>query len=346
MATANPANPTFAPLIALNKLFDDVVVNLNFPSNVTLANLVNLGRASINQGERYFNWDVRFGGANSNWIDYNVASSLSETSVTLPAQIPDTQKRVFHRFQVDRVTAQNLARTAPGQLRDLMALHLADGTNEILRSLNAAIVNTTTGSDIISLEAVLDDTASYAGIAPTGVSAKWIPVVNKSGTERAFNRDLMLQFDAQVATANTFYNYVSMHPNQVLKYIKAYDAIAPAQSLVNDPSPAPFKRIDLGYGAVTYNGLPIIQEPQLAFGKIRYMRTSDIDLKFRDLTGGVGYTLDRNKPVVVNNALGLPIHIAEIDTGIPTIIEYEMFAMGQLVVRNRSSVMELRNISV
>jgi hypothetical protein len=346
MATPNYKDPTFAPLNALNKVLDNTLVDLRTPSNVTLANLVNAGRAFTNPGEKYFNWDVTFGGADTNWTDYDAVSTISETSVTLPATIPDTQKRVYHRFKVDRTQVQNLARTAPGQLKNLMQRHLSDGIIEILRSLNRAIVNPVSGSDIISLGAVLDDTAPYAGIAPAGVSAKWIPVVNKSGTERAFSRDLMLAFDAQVQTSGQFYDMVMMHPNMVLKYIKAYDNIAPAQSLVNDTSPAPFKRIDLGYGQVTYNGMPIIQEPELPFGTIRYMRSDVVELYFRDLTGGVGFALDAYRPTVVNNTLGIPIHITEYYTGVPTVVEYEMWVMGQVVVRNRQGLMEMRNVTV
>lgn len=346
MATQTPNNPTFAPLVALNKIFDDRVVEMNFSSNVTLANLVNRNRVILNDGNEYFNWDVTFGGANSNWVDYDAASTISETSVTLPATIADTKKRVYHRFKVNRLTVRNLAKTAPGRLASLLQKNISDGIQVILKDLNAAIVNTVSASDIISMEAVLDDTAAYAGIGITGVSASWKPIINKNGTERAFTRALMHQHDANIRKQGTFYNYVSMNPDQELKYIAAYDAIAPTLSLPNTPSPSPFKLIDLGYGDVTYNGLPIVLEPEIPVGQIRMARLEDVELYVRDVTDGVGYTLDNNKPTVVNNSLGIPIHITELATGIPTVAEYEMWCMAQLVVRKRNSLMAITNISL
>jgi len=344
MATPNYANPPLAPVAALNKIFDAIVPDLTITNAVTIGNLVARGRVQ-SRTDPNIDWDVKFPGANSSLVNIYTPNTNNDNSKALPAHLSFGDQRYSHRFQVSRVKMAQAATRGVGPLKDLFAEHIRDGLEVILGDLNKDINVRTDNTELVSIDIIADDTAAYAGIDPA-VEPLWKPVISKSGTERAFSRDLMDLFDVQTRTMKATYDMVQMHPMMEYKYRKLFRNLAGAASLPQDTTDGPLKLVDLGLGESRYGNRPIILEPDMPDGQIRFLKFTDMTLWFFALAGqreGMPASLNE----VINTTTGLPIHIVEYHSEPNTVRTFELYAVSpQLQVRNRRSIAAIKNISL
>ena len=339
-------NPSLSPAAAMNRVFEDSIEYLQAPPKTrTLANLVQAGRVRIGT-TKDLEWVVSTGEPTAEGIGIYAASNLQSNSTSVPAKLSMGTKRIAHRFAISRIEMRQAASRGVGALRDLLGMHFQEALDSIMVKISNAIQNNDASTEIVSLSAVLDQTAAYAGIDPAVVT-RWIPLVNTNGTPRAFNRDLMIDFDAYIETFGRAYDRAWMHPNTEVRYRKLFMDLAGAASLPNYTNIGQLKGADLGLGASSYNGMPIIKEPVLPEGEIRMTRLANMELFFFDLDMGANPQpgMPRAIDEVVNNSLGFPIRICSYPITVPTQLQFEFYTVCQLRVRNRQDAMAIKNLT-
>lgn len=337
--------PSLTPAAAVNHVFEQTVEQLEAPPDaITFYNLVNAGRVFTTSSKR-LDWEVRSGKPTAEGIGIYAAATRQSNSTVNQAYLPIGTKRISHSFSISRIEAANAAANGITALQDLFGQHLQEAMDAILEKTSKAIQITDSSTEIVSLDTVLDDTVAYAGIAPADV-ARWVPTISKNGTARAFTRDLMIDFDAIVRTAGKSYDSAWMHPLTEVRYRKLFTDAAGSNSLPNFTNVGNLKGADLGLGNATYNGKPIILEPAMPQGEIRFLRASSIELFFFNLAlgeqqPGAPKAIDE----VVNNSLGFPIRICSYPMSVPTLLDFELYTVVQMRVRNRQNALAIKNLT-
>lgn len=338
------ATPSLSPAASFNKIFEDSLVDLRVFNAVTFANLARLSRIKTTS-DPDMSWEVRYGTATASSIPIYSVSGLQSNSSVAQANLSFATKRFNHRFQISRVKAGQAAAKGVGALRDLFGQHIEEAMSSILGSINGSLHTTNADSEIVALDTILDDTATYAGINPATVT-EWTPTISKNGTARAFSRDLMIDFDAKVRTRNLSYDTVLMHPNTEARYKKLYMGLAGTISLPNYTNLGQLKAAELGVGETAYNNRPIILDPGVPESEIRMFNSNGIEMFFYDMPlgqrqPGMPQAIDE----VVNNSLGFPMYICSYPITVPTVLEFELYTIAQMRVRNRQNAMAIKNLT-
>jgi hypothetical protein len=341
----DPRNPSLSPAAALNRVFEESIEYLDAPpSAVTVANLASSGRIFETRTKKK-EWEVRHGKPSAEGIGIYEPSNLQNNSTVSQAALSIATKRIAHRFAVSRVEAGEAAAKGVGALRDLLGEHFQEALDSIVTKLNFAIQQDDPTTEVVSLSTVLDNSQAYAGIDPVAVP-KWRATVNSAGAPRPFNRDLLIDFDAQTRTAGRNYDKVWMHPNTEVRYKKLFVDAAGTNSLPNYTNLGQLKAVELGIGDSTYNGKTIVLEPDMPENQIRFTRMANLELFFfnmplADPRAGMPRAIDE----VVNNSLGFPVRICSYPMSVPTILEFEFYTVAQLRVRNRQNAMAITNLT-
>lgn len=348
------------PLQALNKVVENTVVDLRLTSARTIANLYNKGRVKSVRSTQ-INWDVVVGGAAVAIEPLTQDGADTATDNTVPANLTIGTHRVKYQFPISRVAIQEARERAPSDLVDLFGTTIRGGVIQLMRQMNQLIWNgsgTATSGNVIGLQKVLDNTYNYAGIDPV-VYPDWkVPTLGNAGTARPLSKAIMNKFDKLVLNQETYYDYITCNPNVGESYANLWDSLAGGASLTTDPGGTPstvgngaMKRIDLGHGYRNYNGMPIVEDPLSPDNQLVFMNTDDIDLITFDMgvdpnaSGNVASSDHDYSQVLSSKVNGMDVHIAQLPSNNSAVLRFEMFTVPQLRVRNRKSLMVIKDIT-
>lgn len=336
------------PLEAMNKVVENSVVDLRSNRVTTLANLQAKDRFRTIK-KTNIDWDVVVEGGGTSWvgIEQEDLTNNGEDN-TVPANLRIGQYRLKHTFTISRTAIQEALTLAPTDLKNLFQEKIDTGVLQLAKQINDVIWNgdgTAAKGGVIGLNKVMDNTYNYAGISPTTYT-KWVCPTLTNATNRALNRDLLLDFDYMTDLEEVNYNYISVNPSVAKTYVKIFDAIAGGAAIPQkglDSKGAP--NIELGHGDIYYNGSPIVKENRQANNQMVFMDMSQVLLYTFDLstdpdvTSGTSKTGDAEYGRIVSSMVnGMQVNMSELPSNIPTVKKFEMFTVPQLRVRNRRAI--------
>lgn len=331
------------PIEALNKVVEDRVAKAKLTGFRTLANLAEKGRINTVR-KTNLDWDVEVGGAAATWEAVTVNGSATATDDVVPANLRVGTHRVKHQFNISKIAMQEAATLAPEELANLLGAHTDRAVNAIMRKLNTALYagdGTATFGNVIGLEAIADNTLSYAGINPVTYPS-WSALRNTNATPRAFTRDIMLDVDQLVAEQESMYDFVATTPALSKSYVKVFDTLAGDQAVMQSPDDGrTLPSVDLGHSGRYYNGYPIVEDPQATAGSIWLLNMMDITVHCFEL----GVNPDGMGQHAINTNYGLPIHIAELPSSNSAVRTFEFFVLPQLQCYNRKSVIRIDQLT-
>ena len=352
------------PVEVLNKVVENSVVDLRLVSARTLANLYNAGRVKTYDATT-INWDVVVGGAGVSIEPVTQDGSDTPQDVTVPASITMGTHKVKYQFPISRIAIKEARRRAPQDLQDLFGTTITGGLIQLMRTINTLIWTgdgTPTSANIIGINKILDPTYAYAGVNNTLYPAWNALVQANGGTQRPLSRDMLLRMEKNVMIQETYYNYVTMHPNMGMAYTQLFDSLGGSSIFTNLPASAPygqqgtesngdeFKRVDLGHGNRYYNSFPIIEDPLEPDNQMVFMNMQDVELFTFDMSANPaanntdGYD-DEYAPVASSKVNGMNVHIAQLPSNNSTQLRFEMFVLPQLRVKNRKSLMVIKDLT-
>jgi hypothetical protein len=336
---------TLTPVNVLNRVFDETIPELRLTNARFLSNLIDRGRVRT-WGKSTIDWTVGAGGETTQWTAIDQDAAASNQGTTVPALLGIGSHRLEHRFTLNKVRMREAASVAPGYLKDLFGASVSTALIELMRRLNSTLLTgdgTAASGNVVGLSQVLS-AASYAGIA-TATVPEWAAVRNTNATPRAFTRSLMVDQDVAIANRETTYDLVMASATTVGAYTKIFDTLGAGATLVSTNEQAP-KRIDLGHGSAYWNGMPIVQDTQMANGVIYTMDTSQVFLNFLELPAqpdGEGESLNNT---AINTAFGFPIHITELPQMNPTARSFVIHIYPQLQFMNRKALQAIDQLTV
>lgn len=331
------------PIEALNKVVEDRVAKAKLTGFRTLANLADKGRIQTIR-KTNLDWDVEVGGAAAAWEAVTVNGSATATDDVVPANLRVGTHRVKHQFNISKIAMQEAASLAPEELANLLGAHTDRAVNAIMRKINIAIYQgdgTATFGNVIGLDKVADNTASYAGISPITYPS-WQALRNTNATPRAFTRDIMLDVDQMVAENEAMYDFVVTTPATAKSYVKVFDTLA-GNLAVMQPSDdgRTLPSVDLGHSGRYYNGYAMVEDYQASASSIYLLNLMDITLHCFEL----GVNPEGLGQHSINSSYGLPIHIAELPSSNSAVRTFEFFVLPQLQVYNRKSLIKIDQLT-
>lgn len=292
--------------------------------------------ALLNKRDSYqseIKWNANVGGATASGRATDAANALSASSdVTAPAKLSIGDRVLGHRFDVLRNDIVQARAAGVGALRNLFGMHIQSGFDVVFDSVNEALFTGTgnAGSHgVFGMEYVTDATnTSYANVS-SATYPEWEAYRNdNSGTGRNLTRSLLDSTDTAIMRRGGNYNLIITTPELLSKYKQLF-ANEPSTSVNIGPQGA----IDLGFGAITYNGRPIIPDRHCPDGTMYFVRTNMVNLHTFNLNNSDGNPNMGN--VDPRKVGGLNFLVAQLNNENPHVMSFEMSLQPQLQVYNR-----------
>lgn len=327
------------PIEVLSKIVEDRVATTAFTSASTLRALYAAGRTKTKTNTT-IDWDVAMGNGATAIEPVTQDGADTATGDVVPANLRIGRYRIKHQFPISRIAIAEAATRAPGELQDLFNAHVDRGLNEMFRRVNTLIHTgdgTAASGEFIGLSAIANNSLNYAGInvatypAWKALRLDGTPV----GTARPLAKSLLLDLQEMLTMNESGFDLIVCSPNTAKKYNALYDGINGGIQVNNA---LPNKQVDLGNGTRTYNGRPIIEDPQAANGIMWFLNSQDIDLFSFDMSTSPKPMSQTEFQVATVNAYGLNINIAELPSNNSAVRRFEIFTLPQMRVYNRKSV--------
>ena len=272
MPITNSPSP-ISPVSALRKIIAKdfaIVKDVTYP---TLSYMVALGRTR-DASQTTINWNADVGGEGTNFRDIVSDAGSNSQGNTEPASLSIGQSAITHVFDLSKVEVEMAANVGVEAIKDLFKSHLDRGRTKILRDLNKAILDgdgtLSNSCRVIGFDKIVDPTYNYAGINRTTYTRWRSPQLINGGTPRNLTVSLMLSMETELITRERTYNAIVTTPLLAQKYKELFNASRSFQ--VNNGANA----ADLGISDISYNGRPILVDPQCPTGKMFFLDTNDL----------------------------------------------------------------------
>lgn len=292
--------------------------------------------ALLNKKDAYqkeIKWNVNVGGAAASGRATDSAGALAASSdTTVPAKLSIGDRVLGHRFDVLRNDIVQARAAGVGALRNLFGTHIQTGFDVVFDGLDQTLytgTGTAGSHGVYGMEYATDPAeVSYAGIS-SATHADWEAYRNdNAGTGRNLSRSLMGTTHAAILKRGGNYNVIITSPELVDKYEQQF--ASEASTTVNV---GPQGAIDMGFGAVTYKGRPIIPDRHCPAGTMYFVRTNMVYLHTFNLSNSDGNPNMGN--VDPRKVGGLNFLVAQLNNENPHVMSFELSLQPQLQIYNR-----------
>lgn len=298
--------------------------NVQYPTLSAIAN-------KVFARQQLIKWNADVGGAGVTIKDLNEDATSSQQGAVEPANLAIGQTAITHTFDLVLNDVTEAAAVGIEPLRNLFQAHVNRGLIKIYRQLNTLLFTGTgikADARVIGMEKVIDNTYSYAGIAPASFPG-WSSVlgVPASGTTpRALTKELLTNMETRLLNAEAAYDLIITTPEIVETYKNVFNA---SRSFMT--SGESNQRADMGISDVFYNGRPVLADPACTAGTMYFVDSTEIFL----------HTY-RVKEDAVNS--GMAIKIGTLPTQSIYTEKWEIGVIPQLQAYSRKAVNALRYI--
>lgn len=329
------------PVEAITLLIDDSVTIARLRASHTLRLLERMGRMTT-AGQTSLQWDVDLGGGVAAIEAVTANGSNTATDDVKKAILPIGAYRIKHQFPISIIEMRQAANTAPEVLQNLFKAQVERAIDHILRRLNLLIYSGTgsTGdAQVAGFSKICDNTYSYAGLDPVTYT-EWTAIVNSNGgTARSISRDLLYSIDEAFHTRESMYSFLSMTPRIATKYKSLFDTTRPLEYLYEGEGTVPVA--DVGLMGLSYEGKPVIQDPQCTAGSVYFIDPLAIEVASFDVMTGPQPTSGFSQtPIAMasTNLLGININVAELPSNNSAARIFEIYCLPQLKVTQRKGI--------
>ncbi|MBW4421198.1 MAG: phage major capsid protein [Myxacorys californica WJT36-NPBG1] len=297
-----------------------------------------LNRYSTSQTQVKYN--VNVGGATAVSELVSADADGNSGDVIKPAKLPIADYRLRSKFSIHEVQIAEAKSQGIPALSNLISLSAESAKREILQGLGAGIFvgNGTSHSDVLGLSRLhtaitaSKATNAYAGLDPA-VDPLWTTYVK--GTFGAITKAKLQAFSADyrqgktTGVAGTFTALV-MSPTTALLYSSAFDSSV----VVN----ADYTNVaDLGVRGMSFEGRPIVEDPNCPDGTIYFVNENDLRLySFRQTNAGGS---------VDSSEQGILMYVKEMGSANPQEVSFVLYGMYQLALMERRSVAVITGVT-
>lgn len=336
----------YSPAAVLAKVIDDMTPDLRLKNAVMLDALSRAGRIKKDAAATALYWNAIATGSTAATAAMSTAGTSQATGDAVQASLSIGGFKLYHQFDVGLVELTQARKEGVGALKELFGQNVSGGLLSIRRQLNTLLWTGTgnlASAGVVGMSTVLNATAAYAGIDPATYT-QWVPITLTNGTSRPLTRDLLYDWSTAIEVAETYNDVIFCAPTLSQNYNKLWDTVAGTDSITRG-------QVDLGYSTRSYNGTPIISDPQCPTGQFVGVRVSDIELISLDLGNAdngalAGLGLKSNVSSVESADVGgLAVNVALLPQTNPGVLTFQMFVCPQLKVINRRGVQAILNLS-
>jgi hypothetical protein len=186
----------------------------------------------------------------------------------------------------------------------------------------------------------------YAGIDPA-IYPLWSSIVATAANPRALTRDTLYDFSTLLEESETYHEALFVKPALGQKYTKLFDdVVGNYASQVADAS----GQADLGFTNRSYNGVPILSDPQMPAGQMVGLNPNEIELISLDLAEADDGQLaamglkDNVNSMASAEVGGLVVNVALLPQNNPGVYTFQMFVLPQLKVTNPRSIQAITKL--
>lgn len=345
--------------MGINYSANSIVVPIQ-PSVVELArlNIPTLGvLAKWQTSNETIKWDANFGGQTATGESVNASVNTFGQDAVDGASLPIATHRLRASFQIHEVKFTAAAEAArngsPDELANLLDYSSQGARREILRSLGSQIfvgTGAAASGGVIGLEAtvatqrdansgaILNKTVStvnYAGINPvTAGYEKWTSLIhaNFGKISKGKLRDLDVDIrNGSTSGVPSSYDAIVMNPSTANLYLAEFDAAYSGQR-------QPLEGADMGYGRLSFNGRPVIEDPNCSPSVMHFIDSTQIRL----------YSFNQEEGALFSDETpveGLLTYVKVLPSDNPQMVKLALFGMYQLQLRDRSALTTVKGIT-
>ncbi len=330
----------YSSTAVLAKLIEEETPDLRLKNAVFLDYLSARGRVQKGDHTDLY-WNAVATGSNTATATMATAGVDQTTGDAVQASLTIGSFKIYHQFTVSLVDLQNAKAAGVNKLKNLFRMNTSSGMLAIRRQLNSLLWTgdgLVASAGVVGMNTVLDSAATYANINPATYT-QWVPIVATAGAPRALTRNILYDFSRICEEQEVYSDALFTSPGMAQTYNTLFDSVAGINSVAGFGTAT-----DLGYAARSYNGMPLITDPQMPTGMIVGMNPSDITLLSMGLADAdsgqlAALGLKNNLSTIsVAEVGGLQINVALLPQSNPGQITFQMFVLPQLKVHNRRSV--------
>lgn len=256
----------------------------------------------------------------------NADAPAASSDAVRGASLPIGTFAFRETFDLLKTDIAQARRTAPGELRNLIAAQTRSKLLKIMKGHNLALyagAGEQIRGGIYGLDVVASDDL-YAGINPaTAGNAAWIAHVNDA--TGALTADKIDEAVEAMYTLGSNFTHIITTPNVVSKYKKLFRDSHMTSSNVAGVA-------DIGYTGVSYEGRPIIQDRDCPAGYMYFVDESQLSLHTYAVDGAQAMN-------------GLNVVVSELPSMSALAVRYEIAVMPQLQAFDRRAVAKLGGIT-
>jgi hypothetical protein len=276
----------------LKKLIEETVPDLRLRNAKTLSYLNAMGQCKSATNDNMY-WDVIVGGSTVASATMATAGVAQNTGDTVQAALTIGGFKFYHQFSVSRTDMKSAQSAGVAQLRRLFKVHVDSGVLELRRRVNAAIWNgdgTVSSAGIVGINSVLSSSTNYAGINSTTFPLWNSPkdytpisgITPVAPSARALTRNILYNLTRVQQEQEVYSDAYFVNPTLAQTYQNLFDTIAGQYSIPGVEGAG--RNTDLGYNVMSYQGAPVLTDPQMPAGLFCGMKSSSVELFTYDLS--------------------------------------------------------------
>lgn len=262
-------------LIKANALRQAINEQVSLAYDVTYPTLSAI-RNKVFARQQALKWNADVGGAGVTIKDLAEPAVSSAQGSIEPANLAIGQTAITHTFDLVLNDVTEAASVGIDAVKDLFQAHVSRGLTRIFRETNGLLF-TGTGikahARVIGMEKIIDNTYAYAGIA-AGTYPGWSSVlgVPASGTAlRPLTPELMNNMETRLWNAKAPYDLLITTP----EIAETYKNLFAEKRSFSTPGDRP-NNADLGISDITYNGRPVLIDPDCTDNTIYFVDSREI----------------------------------------------------------------------
>lgn len=336
----------------LKKLIEEIAPDLRLRNAKTLSYLNAMGQCKTATHDQMY-WDVVVSGSTVAGAAMNVAGTNQTVGDTVQATLQVGGFKFYHQFSVTRTDMVSARTAGVAQLKKLFKVHVDSGILELRRKVNAAIWTgdgTAASGGIIGMSTVLNPSVNYAGINSAtyplwNAPKDYTPITGITPVPpapRALTRSVLYNLTRVQQEQEVYSDVYFVSPTLAQNYQTLFDTIAGMYSIAGVEGAG--RNTDLGYNVMSYQGAPVLTDPQMPNGLFCGFRADALELMTYDLSNaddselaGMGQK-DNFETITSVDYDGLRINIALLPETNPGQVTFQMFVVPQLRVLNRRYV--------
>lgn len=337
----------YSSTAVLAKIIEETTPDLRLKNAVFLDYLAARGRVMKGDHTDLY-WNAVATGSATATATMATAGTDQATGDAVQATLQIGGYKIYHQFTVSLVDMQNAKAAGVEKLKNLFKMNVTSGMLAIRRQLNTLLWTgdgLVGSAGVVGMNTVLDPTVTYANINPATYT-QWVPIVATNATPRALTRNLLYDFSRICEEQEVYSDSLFSAPSLAQTYNTLFDTVAGINSVAGFGTAT-----DLGYAARSYNGIPLLTDPQMPAGMIVGMNPSDISLLSMGLADAdsgqlAALGLKNNLSTIsVADVGGLQVNVALLPQSNPGLITFQLFVLPQLKVHNRRSVQGLLKLT-